>query len=335
MKHVIGFSGGADSQATALWVRQRFPAEDIILCNADPGGNESPVTSEFIRWYSEMIFPVVVIYPQIRDMAGRANGEIERRGLAPDDPLSFDLMASLKGIFPSTKARFCTTHLKLEPMRRWCYENGAKGLSYDPETGKIVPARLAGPHAIPAPGGILSDGFERYVGVRRDESDGRADALDREHDDYFACWLNRPLAFWTKQQAFDSLIAAGEAFNPLYLQGFDRVGCAPCINANKEDIHLWASRYPAMIDKIRLWEQRVGRTFFPPMIPTGKKSVRRPDEDDKAWKKRKRSESRRHAFIDEVVEYSKTVRGGNQKGLPILEADVASGMCMSNWGLCE
>ena len=29
-KHIVGFSGGIDSQACALWVRNRFPREDVI-----------------------------------------------------------------------------------------------------------------------------------------------------------------------------------------------------------------------------------------------------------------------------------------------------------------
>jgi 3'-phosphoadenosine 5'-phosphosulfate sulfotransferase (PAPS reductase)/FAD synthetase len=335
LKHVVGFSGGIDSQAMALWVRQRFPVEDVILCNADPGGNEHPVTSEFIEWYRENVFPVVVIHPQVRDMAGGATAQIAKRGLAQDEPLTFDLMASLKGLFPSTKARFCTTYMKLEPMRRWCYDNGAKGLHFEPETGKIIHARLAGPDAIPSPEGILSDGYERYAGIRRDESKDRIDAAEREYDDLFACWLNRPLVTWTKDRCFETVIEAGESFNPLYLQGFNRVGCAPCINARKEDINLWAARYPEMIYKIRRWETRVGRTFFPPIMPTGVKAVRDEGETDKAFNKRKRSLSRRHGWIDEVVDWSKTVHGGKQFGLPMLEADVASGMCMSNYGLCE
>lgn len=324
MKHVVGFSGGIDSQATALWVRERFPAEDIILYNADPGGNESPITSEFIASYSENVFPVTVICPQVRDMLGRAPGAIAEAGLKPTDPLSFDLMSSLKGIFPSTKVRFCTTHLKLEPMRRWCFENGARGLNvngiYGPE-----------PHVE----GILSDGMERYSGVRRDESDSRSEVDETEFDDYFMCQLNRPLATWTKEQCFDYVVSHGEAFNPLYLMGFSRVGCMPCINAGKEDILLTASHFPDMIEKIRRWEKSVGRTFFPPIIPTGKKFVPIEGEDPKVAKKRKRSEARRHGFIDEVVEWAKTTRGGSQYSLPLLAADVASGMCMSKYGLCE
>ena len=324
MKHIVGFSGGADSQACALWVRERYPAEDIILVNADPGGNESPVTTEFIRNYSETIFPVTVIYPQVQDMLGRAPGKIAELGLKPDDPLTFDLLALLKGRFPSTKARFCTTHLKLEPMRRWCYENGAKGLNAN---GVYGPA----PHVE----GILSDGCERYAGVRRDESKARSLVDDREFDDYFLCWLNRPLATWTKNQVFDYLVSRGETFNLLYLMGFGRVGCAPCINSGKEDILLWSSHFPEMIDKIREWEKKVGRTFFPPIIPTGIKALALPDEDPEVFAKRSRSVSRRHAWIDEVVEWAKTTRGGRQYSLPLLQADAESGVCMSKYGLCE
>ena len=37
MKHIVGFSGGIDSQAAALWVLNRFPREDVILLNSDAG----------------------------------------------------------------------------------------------------------------------------------------------------------------------------------------------------------------------------------------------------------------------------------------------------------
>jgi 3'-phosphoadenosine 5'-phosphosulfate sulfotransferase (PAPS reductase)/FAD synthetase len=339
MKHVVGFSGGIDSQATALWVRERFPAEDIILTNADPGGNESPITSDFLAHYSENVFPVTMIHPIVQDLFGRAPGAVAEAGLKPTDPLTFELLASLKGIFPSTKVRFCTTHLKLEPMRRWCWENGAKGLNeprrrIDIEAHKIEWYRPYGEDPIENEG-VLSDGYQRYSGVRRDESDSRSEVDESEFDDYFLCQLNRPLATWTKQQCFDYVIDHGEAFNSLYLMGFERVGCMLCINAKKRDILLTSAHFPDIIVKIRRWESSVGRTFFPPMIPTGKKFVPIEGEDPKLAKKRKRSESRRHGFIDEVIEWAKTTHGGKQYSLPLLAADAASGMCMSKYGLCE
>ena len=30
-KHIVGFSGGADSQACAGWVLERFPKEDVCM----------------------------------------------------------------------------------------------------------------------------------------------------------------------------------------------------------------------------------------------------------------------------------------------------------------
>lgn len=109
IKRIVVFSGGADSQATALWCRQNFDPADVILVNSDAGGNEHPITTAFIRWYSDTIHPVVMISPQAQDMGNRAKAEVERRGLAPGDPLTFDLLAQLKGRFPSIKAQFCTS----------------------------------------------------------------------------------------------------------------------------------------------------------------------------------------------------------------------------------
>ena len=107
---------------------------------------------------------------------------------------------------------------------------------------------------------------------------------------------------------FDYVKAHGEQVNELYAMGFERVGCAPCVNANKEDIRNWATRFPEMIDKIRDWEKRVGSTFF-----------RMPFKDG------------RYRWVDDVVEWSRTVRGGTQ--LSVL-ADVVE-PCSSIYGLCE
>jgi NH3-dependent NAD+ synthetase len=67
-KHIVGFSGGVDSQATLRWVRNRYPAENIIAVNSNAGGNEAPPTKWFIEEYSAKVFPVVMIEPIIADM---------------------------------------------------------------------------------------------------------------------------------------------------------------------------------------------------------------------------------------------------------------------------
>lgn len=195
-----------------------------------------------------------------------------------EDRLTFDKLMEIKGRPPNKKNQFCTSVLKLWPARRWIDEN-------------------------------VKDEYCRYSGVRRDESSRRKDTDFKEFDDFFDCDLFHPIADWTKQMCFDYVKAHGEEFNPLYKLGFNRVGCAPCINSGKQDILNWVQRQPEMIDKVRAWEQRLGITFFPPMCP-----------------------GKHHNTVDEVVEWSKTVRGGKDVGLHVLYPREA---CESKYGLCE
>jgi 3'-phosphoadenosine 5'-phosphosulfate sulfotransferase (PAPS reductase)/FAD synthetase len=276
MKHIVGFSGGIDSQACARWVLDRFPAEDVILLNSDAGGNEHPLTMAFIEEYSRSVHPVVLVQPLVMDI-WKTEGFAETRGYDSFAPLTFELMIEIKRRPPSRTAQFCTEILKLRPQKRWIATN-------------------------------VMDDYERYTGLRREESAKRRDTKEREWDSYFDCYVNNPLASWGKQRCFDSV--KGEPINPLYSLGFGRVGCAPCINNGKEDIARWALRFPEMIDKIRDWETRTRITFFPPCVPG----------------------MTANNFIDEVVEWARTDRGGYQFNI-LKELDRPA--CESKFGLCE
>lgn len=195
MKAVVGFSGGIDSQACSLLVRRQFRPEDVILLNTQAGRNEHPLTVGFVKWYSDNVFPVVEVIPLIRDLGdvGTRCGatRARRQQFKDDDELTFDRLAFVKGRFPSRKAQFCTEYLKLAPQKRWCLENlHDKGQEY-----------------------------ERYIGVRADESNDRAKLPADQWDDYFDTILHRPLLKWTKQQCFDFVLEAGEEINPLYRLG--------------------------------------------------------------------------------------------------------------------
>jgi 3'-phosphoadenosine 5'-phosphosulfate sulfotransferase (PAPS reductase)/FAD synthetase len=285
---VVGFSGGADSQAVALWVRQRFPPDEVILLNSDAGGNEHPITEAFIRRYSQEVFPVTVVKALVRDLGdvGTRDGRTgdRRREFGEGDELTFDRLAYVKGRFPSRKSQFCTQFLKLAPQQRWLRENlEEKGI-----------------------------GYERYIGVRRDESAPRRCTPESRWDEYFRCKLHCPIASWTKRGVFTFLKVCGEEPNPLYKLGFSRVGCAPCVNSGKEDVLLWATRFPGMIDKVRRWERETGRTFFAPCVPGMEVN-----------------------WVDDVVRWAATARGGRQIALPFVQDAVEAGGCMSRWGLCE
>jgi len=282
MKHIVAFSGGIDSQACARWVLNRFPPEDVILTNSDAGGWEDPLTVQFIADYSAKVHPVTSTPARIKDM-WQTPGFAETKGLDGETLLTFKEMVRIKGRAPSRKAQFCTEKLKLVPQRRWLRETFGPG------------------------GSLEGEEYCRYTGRRRDESQARKSTPIHEWDGWFDCDLYAPIADWTKQMSFDYVKAHGEAFNPLYLLGFNRVGCAPCINSGKADILNWKDRRPEMIDKVRELEGQTGRTFFPPIVP-----------------------GMHMNHIDQVLEWANTARGGRQQLFPILRE-----ACESKYGLCE
>lgn len=284
MKHIVGFSGGIDSQACARWVLNRFPAEDVILTNSDAGGNEHPLTMAFVDDYAAKVHPVVKVQAIVADL-WETDGFAERRGFDGAAPLDFPTMMEIKKRPPSRKVQFCTTVLKLAPQRRWIRDTFGAGGSYE---------------------GVE---YCRYSGVRRDESPSRAAAPYQQWDDYYDCWLFAPLVDWPKQWCFDYIARYGEPINPLYTMGFGRVGCAPCINSNKEDITNWATRFPEMIDKVRSWEVRTGLTFFMPVDRDGVTNG-----------------------VDEVVRWAATKHGGKHRLLPMMNDRPT---CESKYGLCE
>lgn len=278
MKHIVGLSGGIDSQATARWVRNRYPKEDIILLNSNAGGNEHPITDEHVLEYSETVHPVVTVTAIVDDIDRPGpRDKASELGLSLGSPLTFDLLATLKGFFPSQKFQFCTEFLKLAPQRRWMREN-------------------------------VDSEYIRYSGVRRDESKRRGEQPIEEWDEYFDCPLRCPIADWTKQMCFDYVRQYSEPINPLYALGFERVGCSPCVNSTKEDIRLWSERFPEMITKVESWETSTKLRFFRSPFPGMKEGL-----------------------IREVVEWSKTDRGGRQFNI-LRGFDTPS--CVSKFGLC-
>jgi 3'-phosphoadenosine 5'-phosphosulfate sulfotransferase (PAPS reductase)/FAD synthetase len=285
LKHIVGLSGGIDSQALLRYVRNAYGDKNVIALNTRAGRNESPLTDQFIDNFSASVFPVVTVVPLVKDL-WETERYAEKRGFNGDEELTFQKLIEIKGRATSRTRQFCTSFLKLIPIRRWTREHFGPGGQYEGQE------------------------FERYTGVRRDESEGRRNQAFREWDEFFDCWLNAPLADWTKKQCFDYVENHGEQYNPLYKLGFNRVGCAPCINSGKDDILLWLQRFPEMIEKVRGYEQATGRTFFAPCVPGLAVNT-----------------------IDDVITWAQTDRGGRQANMFRILNERPS--CESKYGLCE
>lgn len=242
-KHIVGFSGGIDSQATLRWVRNRFGDENAIALNSQAGRWEHDLTASFVRSYSKSVFPITEVVPLVKDIWITDGWAEKEHGLAGDQELTMELLVEIKKRSPSRTAKFCTEILKLRPQRRWTTENFQVGGQYEEWD------------------------YVRYTGVRRQESKSRENTPFVFHDKFFDCDVHCPLADWTKQMCFDYVRYHDEPVNPLYSLGFERVGCMPCIEAGKEEIARIADRFPESIDKVRALEEKTGKTFFAPKVP--------------------------------------------------------------------
>lgn len=142
------------------------------------------------------------------------------------------------------------------------------------------------------------------VGIRREESARRAAYTEWEFNESFDCWVWRPLIEYTERDVIDIHKRHDVMPNPLYLEESHRVGCYPCINSNKAEMKSFPPGHEHL-EVIRIIEkffsERRGKpvTFF------------------------------RNGFIDEVLDWAKTSRGGKQYYL----FDASERTC-EKWGMC-
>lgn len=317
--HVVSVSGGKDSAATLLLAIERFGVDRVRAVFCDTGNEHQAVyvyldylehatgvtiqrlTSNFSAEIARKRMFIARDQRTRRGADGRKvrwTNKAKRRALAVLHPTGnpFLDLCLWKGRFPSRKAQFCTEHLK---------RNMAVTFQLD---------------LIDAGNTVVS-----WQGVRRDESMNRRNAKKYESVGG-GLHIFRPLVEWSAADVFDYCRSKGIEPNPLYKQGMGRVGCMPCINANKAELHQIARRFPEHIARISRWEalvlaasKRGGATFIPAenggqMVQNSLQHAREND-------------------IYQIIEWSKTSRGGKQFSL--LTALDEPTACASEYGLCE
>jgi len=312
--HIVSVSGGKDSTVTLSIAIDRVGEENVRAIYCDTG-NENPIVYEYLDYLEERFgikidrlkadFSSRVLakrqFIANDQRKGRRNGrkirwsnKAKRRALAvlyPSGNPFLDL-CMWKGRFPSRKAQFCTSDLKVEMA-------------------------TAFQHA------LIEEGFNvvSWQGVRRDESRNRMNAkkMERLTEGIYAF---RPLVEWTAKQVFQYHDDHNITPNPLYSLGMSRVGCMPCINANKAELRQISSRFPEIIERIVDWEYKVGccsRLGYSTMLC-----------------KKHAARDRRKVFSDlnikSAVRWSMTTRGGKQFDMMAL---LEPKECSSAYGLCE
>lgn len=285
----IGISGGKDSTALLLWMifESGIPREQMVATFCDTQ-NEANETYQHIAMLSEKVFPIQWL---------RTEGFIQ--------------LAKRKGRFPSTKARFCTQELKLQPTKTFLEQ--------------------------------LSNRFDEVIpvsGVRREESAERSKLSEwgNPFESYFGLKEWRPLINWKIEDVLTIHAKHNIPLNPLYKMGATRVGCFPCINSNKREMRSLATSFPDRIDQIRQWETDFNNlngisTFFPPnKVPIRFRSKTITTTT---------GHSMRVCTIDDVVEWAKTGwrATGNAPDLnglfELQMQEMEPVLCLSKYQACE
>jgi len=112
VRHVLGLSGGRDSAALAVFMRQHHPEIELEYFFTDTG-KELPE-----------------VYEYLVSLEGFLGKPIQR--LNPDRTFDFWL-TQYKSFLPSPKTRWCTRQLKIRPFEQWLrpdLDAGVKIVSY-------------------------------------------------------------------------------------------------------------------------------------------------------------------------------------------------------------
>lgn len=96
LRHILSLSGGKDSTALAIYMRDRIPDLEYVFCDT---GEELPETYDYLD--------------KLEVFLGK---KIER--LNPDRPFEHYLQI-YRGVLPDTRTRWCTRKLKIEPFERF------------------------------------------------------------------------------------------------------------------------------------------------------------------------------------------------------------------------
>lgn len=98
VKHVLGLSGGKDSAALAVYMRQHHPELEIDYFFTDTGKE----------------------LPEVYEYLGRLEGFLGKPILRLNPDRDFDFwLKQYNDFLPSPQTRWCTRQLKLRPFERW------------------------------------------------------------------------------------------------------------------------------------------------------------------------------------------------------------------------
>ena len=231
---VINHSGGKDSQAMYLMLRDLVPVAQRVIVHADLGEVEWPGAVDQIK-------------------ATTAGEPLHicrsRRGLLQ--------MIAERGMFPSPSQRQCTSDLKRGPIERTVRavtrERKAAGIE---AWGLVV--NCMGMRAEESPGRSKLTPFKRHEGNSK---------AGREWYD----WL--PIHDLTTVEVFARIAAAGQAPHWVYAAGMSRFSCCFCIMSSKADLTTAARLNPDLYRRYVELVCSTGQVMIMPSKKQGRRNL--------------------------------------------------------------
>jgi 3'-phosphoadenosine 5'-phosphosulfate sulfotransferase (PAPS reductase)/FAD synthetase len=290
---IVSVSGGKDSVATALHLRELGHEFDMVFMDT---GWEHPDLYAHLDYLEGVLGPIHRVGAKIPDLPAEVMPDIEAiEQLVGRSPSALVRWTVYKSWFPSSRVRWCTQELKVRPFLRYVDS--------------------------------LDEDIISAVGIRADESAARAKLPERElmpGAEHIEVW--RPIIRWTEAQVIEIHQRHGVKPCPLYLRGSTRVGCWPCIHANKEQIRQ-LSKDARRVLAIELLEALITRRAAEHAAERGEYY-----DDKRSWFRRRKTGIYSGAPIREVLAWSQTARGGRQ---PMLSSDWGREAGCVRWGMCE
>jgi 3'-phosphoadenosine 5'-phosphosulfate sulfotransferase (PAPS reductase)/FAD synthetase len=298
MKVIVAWSGGKDSQASLIWAAKEFGVKNITAVFCDTGW-ENPIT----------LLHVVDVCEQLG---------VELKILRSSKYEGFEDMAIKKKRAPSTKARFCTEELKTKPMIDFILKQSQhlliiQGIRADESNARSKMEKQCR---------FFKYYFEPY-GLDKYEKPKFHHYRKKEVINWVQNYSDdiiRPYFNATASAVMSDIFSAGQKPNQLYYMGRKRVGCDPCIMCSHSEIKAMVRFTPDSIGRLKQFEKRLGRSFFPPgYIPDRHCSGF--DINGKVY-----------PTVDDVIAYL-TSTAYNPELFTDLETQERR--CMSFYGICE
>ncbi len=97
VRHILSLSGGKDSTALAIYMRDRIPVLEYVFCDTE---QELPETYDYLR--------------KLEAFLGKEIAFLKHDGKGFDE-----LLMARRGFLPSPQVRWCTDYLKIKPFEKY------------------------------------------------------------------------------------------------------------------------------------------------------------------------------------------------------------------------